>query len=756
MLAFGLEQQLTFLRKSLSIPSRRSYTQVTRSLSGQRSISLIHDPVKSELKYSKYIQSYLPPADRDTWPEKFREMAEALSHHDEEACWRLVEAYSARNIPLPFSLWLGACSLLAQCLSTRPKALTYSDLDTTCDQLSTLFSLHSKQNMQSAPSNLYRRYVYLLLKRVEHLDAYDNELADHRRSTQASTLHEAAQRHMQHLDTPLLGRAIYRLARLRCLSLDALVNEFVSRNDLLHDPGSAAQPFNAIIESCLLPQKDRENENLLRLGLETMRLAFQFSLPIRGAKTQMLLAKLGNERLHDLYHKTHADPINAPNVLNVDAPWDTLLHRIAQTRPKYLAERVAVALCRSGDPLVALQLLNDPSCLPYDVFAAAISALTWWARETRQGYNAAMSLAHQTLDKLCDETEMDPDQQMYGELVRGWESIFHYNKKSPKPNPLADELSALDQGRGASPAQFMDFTRRILSQLDEWPVLRHVHHMRLLAINIQLGHFYLSKRLYELARKYDPEQLPFFEAHRALPRGMLWLFRESMRRNAKLSFTVRLYHDVIASGFAFPLPDVLQFVRALLLGGMPTVAQRIVLDTCETQSSVDGKFASGVLKAFFHANLFEPGLALAEIMYDVKMEDLNLEHEAPNSRLEMYASCIFEASRTHLAKSSVACERLWTMMDDFRLALAHALASRSMDADTTFVISRAYQGALRLTIEGTKRVPNDTEVIQQMRGLLEEARDLIGTSKPLEDLYEHALQKDISNPQNYSAIEQTI
>ncbi|WFC97821.1 hypothetical protein MYAM1_000541 [Malassezia yamatoensis] len=610
--------------------------------------------------------------------------------------------------------------------------------------------------MQSAPSDLYRRYLYLLLKRVEHLDACENELTDRRRSTQASILHEAAQRHMQYLDTPLLGRAIYRLARLRCLSLHDLVDEFVSRNDLLLDPGSAAQPFNAIIESCLLPRQDRENESSLRLGLETMRLAFQFGLPIRGAQTQMLLARLGNMRLHELYHKTSAGPIHAPNGLSTNVSWDTLLQRIAQTRPKYLAERAAVALCRSGDPLVALQLLNDPSCLPYDVFAAAISALTWWARESRQGYKEAMSLAHQTLDKLCDETEMDPDQQMYGELIRGWESIFHYNQKSPKPNSLADELSALGQGSKALPAQFVEFTCRVLTQLEEWPVLRHIHHMRLLAINVQLGHFDLSKRLYELARKYDPEQLPFFEAHRALPRGMLWLFRESMRRNAELSFTVRLYHDVIASGFTFCLPDVLQFVRALLLGGMPTVAQRVVLDTCAMQSSVHGKFASGVINAFFHANLFEPGLALAEVLYDVRLENLNLEHEIPDSRLEMYASCIFEASRTHLVKSSVVCDRLWAMMDDFRLALAHALASRSMDADTITVISRAYYGALRLKIEATKGLSKDTEVVQQVRGLLEEARDLIGTSKPLEDLFEHALQTDPSTSQGDCAIEQPI
>lgn len=691
--------------------------------------------------FSRYTHPYLPPEDRNTWAPELNDLAEALTRHDEDTCWRLFEKHFARGRPLPYSLWYGVCSLTAQGPAPQPWVGVYAFLDRVCRRLHKLFQIHAERFSEPIPTSLYRRYIYLLLKRAERLDAFQGPEWEVERKKQAEILVEAVENRASQLDTPLLGRAVFRLARLGRRSLHTLVHAFVTRDDLLDDPSSAAQPFNAIVEACVASQDPENQEKCLLFAVDVLRLAYERCLPIRGMLVQTLLTRLGDEHTRVLLHACSEPATPVPPQADTGVSWPIALHRLARTRPMYLAQRAAVALCRNGDPRAALALIRAGEAVPYDVYAAAISALAWRARERRAGHDAAMTLALHTLDALRERTEFEADQQMYGELIRAWEATL-YGRTTRKQTQLASDLAALVGSEREWPAMLRAFTEQVLSRMEEGPLLRPMHHTRLLAINIREKHFLLSKRLYERARNLDVSRLPFFSTQRNLPHGLLWLFTQATKRAAQRSFAVRLYHDMVSFGYKLPLHASLLFVRTLLAGDMPTVAQQTVLDLCESGHLPNRAFAPGVLHAFFQAGLFEPALALAEALYATRTTHWDSEHEVPTARLEMYATCLYEASHTRIGHSPEARARLWTLFEEFRLALAHALAHRRDDGDGLRAAMQAYHGAIRLRLIEYASCEERQRVLGCVEELLEELRDLVGEAPTLTALVQRATSRE--------------
>lgn len=680
--------------------------------------------------FSRYTHPYLPPDDRHTWAPEFHSIAEALTRHDDDACWSLLQEYRTQNLTLPFSVWYGVCALTAQAPASQPLVGLYARLDRVCRRLVTLFHIHTEEVADPVPVSLYRRFVYLLLKRAERLDLLQGDGLGEERIQQAKTLWEAVEHKEAALDTPLLGRVVFRLARMGNLSLRPFVDAYVARSDLLNAPGSAAQPFNAIVAACAgSPGHPRPSDADLLLGVDALRLAYERELPIKGTVVQTFLLRLGPARTRMLLHACGAPSCMAPACANTSETWSTALHHLAQTRPTYLAQRAAVSLCRSGDPRAALALMQASQDVPYDVYAAAISALTWHVRERRAGSEAAMILALRTLDRLSEHPEYEADQQMYSETIRAFEAALH-GRKSPKPDALAADLALQVHEPPKWLHLMQNFTKHLLNRLEEGLLLPYVHHTRLLAMNISLEQYQLGKRLYEQARAQFVTQLPFFGAREALPQGMSWLFAQALRHPGQLSFAIRLYHDAAAFGYQLTSYMGVQFVQALLTGGMPTVAQQIVMDMCTLDEARRTALAPGVLRAFFQANLLEPALSLAEMLYATPPASLYDEQQAPTVRLDMYAVCLYEASRMPLIYRPEVRTRLWALFEEFRLALAHALAHRTDDDATIRATTHAYHGAIRLRI-----VEHATST--EIQHLLNELRDLVGATPTVTSLVQH-------------------
>ena len=674
-------------------------------------------------------------------------MADALARHDEDACWHQFVLCRAKSTTIPYSLWHGAMSLLAQGPNPRPPLGLYARLDRVCERLCALFSFHAAHVSSPIPPSLYRRYLYLLLKRGERLEHFEGEEWDKERVRQAGALSEAVVYAPAELDTPLLGRTVFRLAKFDHLPPLRLVEALASRSDLDDDRSSAAQPFNALVEACLrLRDKSDPRDPELKLGIHGLCLAFARLLPIRGALVQTLLTRLGAERAQVLFDACRKPTEATLASFDYTVPWSALLHGLARTRPEYLAQRAAVALCRLGDPRAALVLTRSADAQPYDVYAAAISALAWRARERRGGYEAAMVLALDTLHALREHTDLEADQQMYGELVRAWEATL-LGKKTPQPDALGEALATYVDDAPDWSARFISFVEHVLNRMDDGPLLLPPHHNRLLAICVSQGHYAMGRRLYERARMYNPTHLPFFGAGDAPPRGLLWLFRQATKRSGQLLFALRLYHDAAAFGQIFPLHDTQVFVRALLAGNMRTVAQQVVLDVCAAQSPVHPSFASGVLRAFFHAGVFEPTLALARSLYAVPPDDVEADWDVTTARLDMYAACLYEASRTRLAHMPAVRERLWSLFEEFRLALAHVLAHHPEDADVLRTTMQAYHGMIRLWLGATPDHEGNDAKMARVQVLMDELRGLVGDTPSLAAIAQQTTPHEPAHPE---------
>ncbi|PKI85004.1 hypothetical protein MVES1_001070 [Malassezia vespertilionis] len=703
--------------------------------------------------FSRYFQPHSSPLAEPEWPAPLQALANALERHDEDTCWKLVQQYrgewEARDT-FPYTLWQSLWLLVAEGPSPLPVVGQYARLDRVCKRLHTLQAFHeSLYPRRTLSASMQQRYVYLLLKRAERLGlacdaAHDPALQTALKEEQRSQaiqiltalLHSHSVSHAA-LDTPLLGRAVFRLAHLGAVrALLLLLNAYAARKDHSTQPGAAVQPFSAIIQACMY---DTHHD----IGIEALRLAFALRLNMKSTLVQKFLSSLGADQIHTLYAAcTNAACSEGPMHLDVHASRLTLLTRLAATRPAYFAHRCAVVLCRHDDPSVALRTLRDDPNAPFDVYGAVITALSWRTRKRAKGAAQALMMAVQTLESLQahENSEYDTDEQMYGELIRAFAHAPRHAAKDAIPAELAQfapPLSAYDWE-----ALLGTFTAHVLARMlaQDVHTLRFAHHALLLSMNLEMRNYMHAKRLYEQIRTHFPSTVPIPE--RTEPH-FLWLFGQACKNQTQVSFAVRLYHDWSAFGRKFSPRSTASLLRALVDEKRHAAAQHILSDIYAYDAEARAVYAPAILRVYMNAGLPEQAFEIAHRLYaqDCVWPQFYEHAQFEPPPLRMYAVCIYEASRSRLMASETARAKLLTWFDEFRLALAHTMAQPDAEQDMEAACTKAYLGVVQMHLYtlgmGTgsgadvPAVPAHAAALASADATLDELQDLQGSGNTI-------------------------
>lgn len=542
---------------------------------------------------------------------------------------------------------------------------------------------------RSIPGRMHHRLVYLMLKRAERIDTHvpQEKRQSHRDHQVAQLVHLA--RDSDALDGELLGRLLFRLARLEAVrDLGPLLRRYMACKDKSNDPVAAGQPLAAVISEALEWHQRVQTSEALLLAWEALRAAFAEQLPIKHVLVQRLLGC--------------SDPVciqlcipNASSLRSLDTS-DTLASYILETcrlRPSYMHERAAVVLCKKNDPRAALELLDTPQTEhPFDLYAASITSLTWMAR-AHLSPAIMLFLAWRVLEAMqC--AGMEADEQMYGEWIRALQAL--YNERTVPP-PLVVSEPVLQTLRDRAPTTVPPWTsyvvslaRHILARHDE-QVLRWDHLVLLFRMLAHQRHFSLCQSLYDYARKHYTDGLPFRSES-----TFAWLLSQACLHHEHMEWAVRLYYDWLAAGRSLPESVLVPFLRACLSRGIPSMVHVVVRDACEMETVPRAVVASHATRALFCEGHLEAGLTLLADLLTEAPSGMPRDGALPPALppLAMYATGLYEAScvgRYGLRRDDR--RRLFALLDEFRLVLAHTCAKEHV---SMHVMDRAYYGAVRL------------------------------------------------------------
>ena len=629
--------------------------------------------------FTRYWQPFQPPPSEADEGETTRAFMTALENQDIDACLAMLRAHTPT-----YPLWLSLWTLVAEGPNPIPASGLYERLDTVCWHLCELYRFHqSAYPTRSIPPQMRQRLVYLLLKRAERIDAtFVAEARTQQRRAQASILLDVAG-DLHTLDGELAGRLVFRLARMQAMdALGPYLTAYMTHDAPPQDMVSAAQPLAAVLDEALAWHERTGQEAALILGVEAIRLAFLRSWPIKHTLVQRWLRQAGPT----LTRLCLAPPSIPRLPLAYTArPLDELVRDVHALQPQYMHERAAVVLCRMNDARAALDLVETRRPrIPFDVYASAISALTWMVR-THVSPQAALSLALRTFKALY-EAGMHADEQMYGELVRAFESRMH-----SRPAETRTWVEARVGEHIPWTTLLASWTRHMIAHHDV-PLVRADHLSRLLRLHIRCRHGWLSRQLYEQMREHHASMLPCTS-----PTLFGWLFMQSYSRPTSLSFAMRLYQDWCASGRALPQAHIEPYLRSLLAYGMASMVQRVVSD--QRAYVPLPTLASYVVRAHLAHGHDEAAFAWASDLLNTPEEAVDWDDTShpPVPSLTYYAVCFYETSRyPQYALDPHARQRLDALFSEFQLGLAHAIASSCVCMDT---ISRAYYGMLCVTLQ---------------------------------------------------------
>ncbi|WFD19515.1 hypothetical protein MCAP1_001747 [Malassezia caprae] len=542
---------------------------------------------------------------------------------------------------------------------------------------------------RAIPKRMHHRLVYLLLKRAERIDVFVPEVdrvAERRR--QAEQLLHVANDPCA-LDGDLLGRLVFRLARLQAVDrLGPVLLRYSACTDKPANPVAAGQPFSAVISEALEWYRLTKKPEALHLSWEALHSAFTQQLPIKHVLVQQLLACSGPAY-------TRLCIPHAPRTLDAPDALASLIIDTCRLRPRYMHHRAAVVLCKTSDPRAALQLLDTHDAdIPFDVYAATITALTWMAR-ARIIPDTALFLAWSVMDAM-QQAGMEADEQMYGEWIRALQVV---QNECMAPHTLSVSGAVVQALRDLAPASVPSWTSYVSSLTQQIfarqgdRVLRWEHLVLLFHLHVRLRHFSTCQSLYEYARESHPDSLPFHSAS-----TFAWLLSQACQYHGDMRWAVRLYHDWLAAGRALPESQVEPFLRACLSHGMPSMVRVVVRDACEMEVIPRPTLASHVARALFLEGHLEAGLAfLADLHTDAPSttpRDESLPPALPP--LAMYAIGLYEASCAGFGTKQDDRERLFHLFDEFRLVLAHAYVKEDVPG---IVMDLAYYGAIRLHLQ---------------------------------------------------------
>lgn len=599
----------------------------------------------------------------------------ALQHGDVDACCTMLD--SLRPTTLPYPLWESLWALVAQGPLPEPEETLDARLLITIERLDRLRKIHAAAYPdRSLPRIAVHRYAYLVVKQIERAQKHGAQVD----SARAAALVDAVGDPIG-LDYELLGRVVFRLARLgEFEALTPLFDAYVQRSDRVADPHAAAQPFAAVAE-------EASKIASLPLALDVLRRAHECGLSIRGTDVQRVLHTLDTPLLQSL-----AIPSGY-----TQSPLAETVERLASAHAGNIDYRAAVILCRRGDPLAALELTRRGAELaPFDVFAAAISSLTWIVRDAAafrdtELAHGAMAGALRVFDDMRGSPGsrgFDGDEQVFGELVRAFEAVLALARDRPLqlrvpqavPAHTAEALRIPPRDwRGCLDA----FTTNVMAHMQTEQVLKPSHFATLLRENARAGHFTTCRRLYECMRKHTG----------ALPlSGLLpvvaWLLRQACRRQI-MSFALTLYDDWRAHGRVMALRDALGLVDALLSRGEFAAAHRVADDMRTWPDVARDSCARGLVRTYLAHGHAEAAFDLAVQAYrDDAFDD---ESQSPPP-LAAYAALLREANMVHVGdEMRKFADRLFA---EFQLAYAHTLAvSHPVDEQ---VVRDAYRGIAAL------------------------------------------------------------
>ena len=614
-------------------------------------------------------------------------MIHALEQHDSVTAMELLRRHAK---VLPHTVWASLWSLVAEGPSSLPAEGLYQRLDTVCEQLLELMRMHASLfPTRTIPKHMYHRLVYLLLKRAERIDHSipEAERPARRRQQAEQLLHVISEPCA--IDGDLLGRLLFRLARLKAVDcLRPLLLRYSACKDKPSDPVGAGQPYSAVISEALEWYRSSKMPEALFLAWEALRSAFSEKLPIKHVLVQQLLGSSGPAHVQ----------LCIPHLPRTLDGSDALAAHILDTcrlRPRYMHQRAVVVLCKMSDPRAALQLLDTHDTdIPFDVYAATITSLTWIAR-ARIIPHTALFLAWRVMEDM-QQVGMEADEQMYGEWIRALQ-VMQNGRIAPHPLCIPDAvIQALHDRAPSSMPPWTNYmsslTQQILSRQDEH-VLRWDHLVLLFRLHAHLRHFSMCLSLYEYARQDQTEALPFRSAS-----TFAWLLSHACQHQGDLRWAVRLYHDWLATGRSLPESQLEPFLRACLSHGMPSMVRVVVRDACEIGAVPRSTVASHAARALFLEGYLDAGLALlADLLTDAPTTTPRDESLPPTlPPLAMYAIGLYEASGVGYGTKRGDRARLFDFFDEFRLVLAHTYAKGNVPAN---IVDFAYYGVIRLHLQ---------------------------------------------------------
>ena len=664
--------------------------------------------------FTRYWQPFQPPQINAGafLPSSTLAFTEALERHDIPTCLELLRA---DHLTLPYPLWLSLWTLVAEGPSPIPSHGLYERLDIVCNHLYELYVYHQDTYPnRTIPPLMRQRFVYLLLKRAERIDTtFSIDECPRQCYEQVATLvHVAGNAHT--LDGDLAGRLVFRLARMHALdALLPILNAYVTRSDMPVDPISAGQPLAAVLDESLTwfsktAPDNPTKQTALALGIEALRLAFLRNWPIKHTLVQRWLSCAGPSLTKTCLNAPTSPKLPPQITVSMQGANDIggILRDVCAYRPQYMHERAVVVLSKLGDPRPAIDLLlSSSTChsslapLPFDIYAAIISALTWMVRSniSRQ---AAMTLAVYVLDRLL-QAGLRADEQMYGELIRALQCML-----VPTSSRTSEVGSAWLKEYQAKlhhiewHAYLVHFTTQMLAR-DDVGVIRIDHLRLLLRMHIQSRQFRMSRWLYEQIRDAYPDALPC-----SIPTMFSWLFLRAYSRPSSLSFAMRMYQDWLAFGHALPCAQIEPYLCALLSHGMASMAQRVIHDQCQLGRLPRSTLTVLVVRAYFVCGYFDAALAWASDLLalpDTTTPVTDSAHPAIPS-LEYYAICLSEAGRCgQYGMDQHALLTLHRLFEEFQLGLAHAMTSDQVCLHT---VTRAYYGMIQVLL---KALEGETE-----------------------------------------------
>ncbi|CCU97788.1 unnamed protein product [Malassezia sympodialis ATCC 42132] len=437
----------------------------------------------------------------------------------------------------------------------------------------------------------------------------------------------------------------------------------IACKDKPSDPVGAGQPYSAVISEALEWYRSSKMPEALFLAWEALRSAFSEKLPIKHVLVQQLLGSSGPAHVQ----------LCIPHLPRTLDGSDALAAHILDTcrlRPRYMHQRAVVVLCKMSDPRAALQLLDTHDTdIPFDVYAATITSLTWIAR-ARIIPHTALFLAWRVMEDM-QQVGMEADEQMYGEWIRALQ-VMQNGRIAPHPLCIPDAvIQALHDRAPSSMPPWTNYmsslTQQILSRQDEH-VLRWDH-------------------------LDQTEALPFRSAS-----TFAWLLSHACQHQGDLRWAVRLYHDWLATGRSLPESQLEPFLRACLSHGMPSMVRVVVRDACEIGAVPRSTVASHAARALFLEGYLEAGLALlADLLTDAPTTTPRDESLPPTlPPLAMYAIGLYEASGVGYGTKRGDRARLFDFFDEFRLVLAHTYAKGNVPAN---IVDFAYYGVIRLHLQ---------------------------------------------------------